>query len=67
MIFVMTGFRDKDLKKNIEDNGGVVNDTVSSKTSLLIAKDLDEGGSKIEKAQKLKIPIMSLKDFLEKF
>ncbi len=67
MIIVMTGFRDKDLKKNIEDNGGVVTDTVSSKTTILLAKDLDEGGSKIEKAQKLKVKIMTVTEFLEKF
>jgi DNA ligase (NAD+) len=67
MTIVMTGFRDKDLKKEIEDNGGNVSDTLSSKTTILIAKDINEGGNKIEKARKLKVIVMSLDEFIAKY
>ena len=62
---VMTGFRDKDLKKEIEDNGGVVSDAISSKTTVLLTKD-EEGasGSKGDKARKLGIKIMTVDEFL---
>jgi NAD-dependent DNA ligase len=64
MIIVMSGFRDKNLKKEIEDNGGTVTDTISSKTSLLIAKDTSESSGKLDKALKLKIKIISLSEFI---
>ncbi len=67
MIIVMTGFRDKELEKLIESEGGTNTNSISSKTTILLAKDVNEGGSKIEKAKKLKIPIMTVEEFLEKF
>jgi NAD-dependent DNA ligase len=67
MIFVMSGFRDKDLKKNIEDNGGVVTDAISSKTTVLIVKDLSESSTKIEKAKKLNIEIMKIEECKKKY
>ena len=65
---VMTGFRDKSLQKEIEDNGGTVMEAISSKTTVLITKD-DAGaaGSKGDKARKLKIPIMTIDEFKKKY
>jgi DNA ligase (NAD+) len=54
-----------ELKKLIEDNGGKVSSSISSKTSFLIAGD-KMGPSKREKAENLKITILSEQDFLEK-
>lgn len=54
-----------ELKKLIEDNGGKVSSSISSKTSYVIAGE-NMGPSKLEKATKLKIPIISEQDFLEK-
>ncbi|EGV42370.1 NAD-dependent DNA ligase LigA [Bizionia argentinensis JUB59] len=52
-----------ELKKLIEDNGGKVVSSISSKTNYVIAGD-NMGPSKKEKADKLEIPIISEQDFL---
>ncbi len=53
-----------ELKKLIEDNGGKVSSSISSKTSYIVAGD-NMGPSKKVKADKLNIPIISEYDFLE--
>lgn len=53
-----------ELKKCIEDNGGKVGSSISSKTSYLVAGD-KMGPSKREKADKLSIPIITEKEFLD--
>ena len=68
LSFVITGVfqkfeRDK-LKETIEINGGKVSGSLSSKTSYLIAGS-DCGPAKLEKAEKLKINIISEDDFLK--
>jgi len=52
-----------ELKKLIEDNGGKVSSSISSKTSYLIA-GYKMGPSKREKAETLNISIISEQDFL---
>ena len=52
-----------ELKKLIEDNGGKVASSVSSKTSYLVAGD-KMGPSKRTKAEQLGVPIISEHDFL---
>ncbi|MDE0599351.1 MAG: hypothetical protein OSB51_09270, partial [Dokdonia donghaensis] len=52
-----------DLKKLIEDNGGKVSSSISSKTSYLVAGE-KMGPSKLEKARKLGITIISEIEFL---
>lgn len=52
-----------DLKKLIEDNGGKVSSSISSKTSFLVAGD-KMGPSKRAKAENLGVPILSEGDFL---
>ncbi len=52
-----------ELKKKIEDNGGKVGSSISSKTSYLIAGD-KMGPSKRTKAENLGIPIITEQDFL---
>ena len=54
-----------DLKKTIEDNGGKVASSISSKTSFLVAGD-NMGPSKKTKAETLGVPIISEQDFLKK-
>ncbi|MEM8506814.1 MAG: NAD-dependent DNA ligase LigA [Bacteroidota bacterium] len=53
-----------ELKKMIEDNGGKVASSVSSKTSFLVAGD-NMGPSKRTKAEGLGIPIISEQEFLQ--
>ncbi len=51
------------LKKYIEDNGGKIGSSISSKTSYLVAGD-KMGPSKKAKAEKLGVPMISEQDFL---
>ena len=67
LTFVVSGVfetlsRDE-LKKLIEDNGGKVSSSISSKTNYVVAGD-NMGPSKREKAEKLAIPIISEQEFL---
>ena len=53
-----------ELKKLIEDNGGKVGSSISSKTSYLVAGD-KMGPSKRTKAENLGVPIITEQEFLE--
>ena len=53
-----------ELKKLIEDNGGKVGSSISSKTTYLVAGD-KMGPSKRTKAESLGVPIITEDDFLE--
>ena len=64
-IFVFTGFRDEQLKKFIEKNGGKVNTSVSKKTYMVITSG-DDSSSKLNKAKDLKIFIISKDIFIKK-
>ncbi len=67
--FVVSGVFEKvsrnELKKLIEDNGGKVSSSISAKTSYVVA-GANMGPSKLEKANKLEVPIISEDDFLAK-
>ena len=68
--FVVSGVFEKvsrdELKKLIEDNGGKVGSSVSSKTSYLVA-GAKMGPSKKTKAESLGVQIISEDDFLGMF
>tara|TARA_B000000557_G_scaffold238167_1_gene215470 strand:+ start:6327 stop:9806 length:3480 start_codon:yes stop_codon:yes gene_type:complete len=67
---VLTGFRDKKLMKDIEDREGVISGSVSKKTFAVICKtkeDCDDGGSKIDKAKKLGVPVLAKDEFESKY
>ena len=65
--FVVSGVFEKfsrdDLKKAIEDNGGKVGSSISTKTDYVVAGE-NMGPAKLEKANQLKIAIISEGDFL---
>ena len=66
--FVISGsfehFSRDELKKKIEENGGKVVSSVSKNTDYLLAGE-KPGPSKMEKAKKLGIPVISEEDFLK--
>lgn len=66
-VFVITGsfegYSRNEIAKIIEDNSGKVSTSVSKKTSYLIAGE--EAGSKLTKAQDLKINIIGLNELNE--
>ena len=67
-IFVVSGvfthFGRNDLKKSIEDNGGKVASSISSKTTYIVAGD-NMGPSKLVKAESLGVPIISEFDYIK--
>lgn len=68
--FVVTGklesFTRDGIKDFIEQHGGKVIGSVSSKCDYLINNDINSVSSKNKKAKELNIPIISEKDFLKK-
>lgn len=66
--FVVSGVFNKvsrnELKKLIEDNGGKVSSSISSKTNYVVAGE-NMGPSKKTKAESLGVPIISEDDFLD--
>ena len=65
--FVFSGIRDKELEKLIETNGGNIKTVINKDVNFLIIKDKDAKSSKIDKALKLKLNIITLIDFKMKY
>jgi DNA ligase (NAD+) len=65
--FVVSGVFEKfsrdDLKKAIEDNGGKIGSSISTKTDYVVAGD-NMGPAKLEKANQLKVKIISETEFI---
>ncbi|MGB5983280.1 MAG: NAD-dependent DNA ligase LigA [Nonlabens sp.] len=64
--FVISGVFERsrtELKKLVEDNGGKISSSISSKTNYLIRGD-KMGPSKLEKAEKLEIQMISEEEFV---
>ncbi len=59
----LSGLKRSEAQKKIEERGGVCQSSVTSKTTLVIAGE--EAGSKLAKAQKLGIKILSEEEFLQ--
>ena len=59
---VFTLYSRDELKQTIEDNGGKVGSSISAKTDYVVAGD-NMGPAKLDKANKLNIPIISEEDF----
>lgn len=64
---VFTGFRDKELIKKIESNGGTVGSGVNKNTSILLVEDLNVDSTKAKKARELGIKIMTPNIFRKKY
>ena len=66
--FVISGvfeiFSRDELKKSIEDNGGKVGSSISSKTDYVVAGE-NMGPAKLEKAAKLNVTIISEKQYID--
>ena len=63
-----TGFRDKEFEEFIENHGGKVSTSVSSKTSLLVHPDSDDkSSSKFKNAEKYETQTMTKSEFKKKY
>jgi NAD-dependent DNA ligase len=65
--FVFSGFRDKNLEKQIEERGGQVTTSVSGKTYAVIVANKDESSGKIDKARALGLGIYDKDEFVKKY
>ena len=68
--FVFSDFRNKDWEAYIENHGGKISSSVSSKTNYLVTTQeaIDTGtNSKVKKAVELKVEIVSKDNFAKKF
>jgi DNA ligase (NAD+) len=67
-IYVFSGFRSENLKKTIEDKGGVVEDTLTRKITMLVVSDdalNDPPTSKMKSAAKYNIPVLNVSKFMD--
>ena len=60
---VLTGFRDKNLKQILENNGHIVNDNVTKETTIVVYND-DDNSSKCQKAKKMGIKLVQKNNIL---
>lgn len=68
LIFVITGRLSKkrdDIKKDIENSGGKVTNSVSSKTNYLVCNDKNSTTGKSADARRLNIPIITEEELIE--
>jgi len=64
-VFCFTGFRDNNLVKFIEDNGGKYKDSLSKEVTDLIFDGKSNAKAKLEKAEKYGINVIERLEFLE--
>ena len=64
---VMTGFRDKPLKKTLVALGAKMGSSVGKSTFVVLVKDLDEDTSKADEAREMGIPVELVETFREKY
>ena len=64
---VVTGVRDKAIQEYIEQNEGKIQTALSKDTNYLIVKESGYENKKTEKAQALKVPVISVAEFKSKF
>jgi NAD-dependent DNA ligase len=66
--FVLTGSRDAQIIKFIEDNGGKITGSVSKNTEMVIhADNADTSTNKFVKATELNIPLIKVSEFIKKY
>ena len=66
MTFVFTGFRSKEWELAITDAGGKVSTSVSKNTTAVVAVDVNEDSSKLNRAREIGVPILSKDAFAKK-
>jgi DNA ligase (NAD+) len=69
-VFVFSGFRNAEWEKYIENHGGKINSTVSSKTNYVVTTQEEitsAGNSKVKKAIELSIELLNKENFEKKF
>jgi DNA ligase (NAD+) len=63
----MTKVRDARVLSLLEQHGGILDNSVTKNTFLLITKSMDDVSSKMKKAEELGIPVLTPDDFLKEY
>ena len=63
----MTKVRDTRVLSLLEEHGGILDNSVTKNTFVLITKSMDDVSSKMKKAEELGIPILTPYDFLKEY
>ena len=64
---VITGFRDKDLEKQIKATGAKLSAGVSKSTNMVIIKSMEDITGKAEKAQQMNVPLITMDEFTTQY
>jgi NAD-dependent DNA ligase len=64
---VFTGFRNKEWEKQITDAGSSIKTAISKNITLVVANDINENSTKLQKAKELNILIISKDDFEKEY
>lgn len=64
---VITGFRDKKIEEKMKTFGIIISNSINSKTHLVLVKNKNQDTTKAIKAKELKLPILTLKEFMSKY
>jgi NAD-dependent DNA ligase len=67
MSIVFTGVRNAEMEDAITNGGGKIGSGITGKTTLVVAKDINESSSKLNTAREKGIQIMSIDDFAKKY
>ena len=66
-FIVITGFRDSEIEEMIVSMGGTIQNTINSKTTLVIVKDINNTSGKVKRAKELHIKLISLSEFKKEY
>lgn len=66
MNIVFSGFRNKEWELLVENNNGIISNSITSKTTLLVISD-EKVSNKIKKAKELNIKIINKDEFYNKY
>ena len=64
---IISGFRDQKIVSEIEKHGGIIANSVSKKTFVVLVKEMNADSGKIDKAKEMGIPIMLVAAFSSKY
>ena len=64
---VMTGFRDNSIQDALKSVGAKLGTSVSKNTFIVLVKDKNDDTGKAAEAKNLKIPLMTVEEFRQKY
>ena len=66
-VIVLTGTSDKKIMNYLKEVGAILGSNVSSNTTFVVAKTVNDDTSKLDDARKMNIPIISVQYFISSY